>query len=156
MKLKIITIILISFVFLQKSKAQKVLTTNVGHVSSINSIALSPDGKFIISGSSDNTIKLWDIKTGREIRTYKGHKNYVNSVAFSPDGKNIISGSKDRSVKLWNTLTGEEIKTIETPNNVINNVVYSPDGKYIISDPGTIQLSDITTGQKIRRFDGRK
>ena len=55
-----------------------------------------------MSGSADNTIKLWNVETGQEIRTLKGHDNYVRSVNFSPDGKTLVSGSADRTIKLWN------------------------------------------------------
>ena len=66
------------------------------------SVSFSPDGKTLVSGSDDNTIKLWDVETGQEIRTLKGHDNYVRSVNFSPDGKTLVSGSADRTIKLWN------------------------------------------------------
>ena len=64
-------------------------------------MALSPDGKILASGSSDKTIKLWDVATGREIRTLSGHTHWVNSVAFSPDGKILASGSWDGRILLW-------------------------------------------------------
>ncbi|MBE8986568.1 WD40 repeat domain-containing protein, partial [Nostoc sp. LEGE 12450] len=67
----------------------------------VNSVAFSPDGKTIASGSSDNTVRLWNL-AGQELKTLKGHSSYVLSVAFSPDGKTIASGSNDNTVRLWN------------------------------------------------------
>ncbi|RLD78839.1 MAG: hypothetical protein DRJ10_09710, partial [Bacteroidetes bacterium] len=81
MKLKLFTIIVLSLVFIQTSKAQKkVLTANLGHSSLVNSVAFSPDGKYIATGSWDNTVKLWNSQTGQEIRTFEGHTEKVNSV----------------------------------------------------------------------------
>ena len=67
----------------------------------IFSLAFSPDGKILASGSYDNTVKLWDVKTKQEITTLTGHSDDVESVAFSPDGKTLASGSRDDTIKLW-------------------------------------------------------
>jgi WD40 repeat protein len=64
------------------------------------SVAFSPDGKQVVSGSYDRTVRLWDPATGAALQTLKGHTNAVNSVAFSPDGKQVVSGSDDRTVRL--------------------------------------------------------
>ena len=71
-----------------------------GHSNYIYSIAFSPDGTKIISGSSDKTIKIWDANTGQCLKTLEGHSNNVYSVAFSPDGTKIVSGSTDTTVKI--------------------------------------------------------
>ena len=65
------------------------------------SVAISPDGKYIVSGSQDKTLKLWEAGNGRLVRTFEGHNDSVYSVAFSPDGKNIVSGAFDKTIKLW-------------------------------------------------------
>lgn len=72
-------------------------------------IAISADGKYLISGSYDSTLKVWDWQTGVEVRTLSGHRSYVNAIAFSPDGKHIISGSHDSTLKVWDWQTGEVI-----------------------------------------------
>src|SRR5262245_59628321 len=88
------------------------LVIQTGHQSYIQSVAFSPDGKSIASGSWDNTIKLWDVATGRELRSLSGHSHSVNSVAFSPDGKMLANGGYDGSVKLWNVAMGELLATL--------------------------------------------
>src|SRR5262249_24429168 len=79
----------------------------------VSSVAFSPDGARVLSGSDDNTLKLWDTATGALIRTFEGHSGQVNnsgqikSVAFSPDGRYIVSAGADATVRLWDTATGE-------------------------------------------------
>jgi parallel beta-helix repeat protein len=75
--------------------------TLTGHTSYVNSVAFSPDGRLLASGSLDDTIKLWEVASGREVRTLSGHTSWVNSVAFSPDGRLLASGSDDRTIRLW-------------------------------------------------------
>jgi WD40 repeat protein len=65
-------------------------------------VSFSPDGKTLATGSYDNTIKLWDVETGQQIRTLTGHNSYVTSVSFSSDGKTLATGSGDDTIKLWN------------------------------------------------------
>ena len=77
------------------------------------SVAFSPDGKTLASGSEDETIKLWDVATGKEQATLKGHTHAVCSVAFSPDGKTLASGSGDKTIKLWDVATGKEQATLK-------------------------------------------
>ena len=111
-------------------KAELVVQT--GHSGRVNSIAYSPDGKMIASGSSDKTIKLWNSETLREIRTLTGHADSVNSVLFSPDGKTIISGSSDKTIRVWDVNTGNELKIVQNENPV-DSITISPDGKSIAS-----------------------
>ncbi|NCR32919.1 MAG: NACHT domain-containing protein, partial [Microcystis aeruginosa L211-101] len=128
----------------------------VGHNGSVNSVSFSPDGKTLVSGSDDNTIKLWNVETGQEIRTLKGHYNSVRSVNFSPDGKTLVSGSVDNTIKLWNVETGQEIRTLKGYDSSVNSVNFSPDGKTLVSgsNDNTIKLWNVETGKEIRTFKG--
>jgi WD40 repeat protein len=126
----------------------------LGHTNYIVSVAFSPDGKQIVSGSWDTTLKLWDAATGREIRTFAGHSDWVRSVAFSPDGQQVLSGSGDKTLKLWDAATGREIRTFSGHSNRVNSVAFSPDGKQALSgsNDNTLKLWDIATGREIRTF----
>jgi WD40 repeat protein len=73
-----------------------------GHKNDVNSVAYSPDGRIIVSGSDDNTIRIWDAHTGAEIREpLTGHTGWVRSVAYSPNGQNIVSGADDKTIRIW-------------------------------------------------------
>ena len=127
-----------------------------GHTDVVKSVAFSPDGKYIASGSDDNTIKLWDVATGECVKTFEVHTNYVYSVAFSPDGKYIASGSSDDTIKLWDVAIGECVNTFEGHTDAVISVAFSPDGKYIASGSvdKTIKLWDVAKGECVKTFEG--
>jgi WD40 repeat protein len=76
----------------------------------VYSVAFSPDGKHVISGSQDNTLRLWDVRSGKSIGSpFKGHTQAVYSVAFSPDGTKIASGSWDKTLRLWDARNGHRV-----------------------------------------------
>ena len=79
----------------------------------MSSVAFSPDGQTIVSGSGDHTIKLWNLERGEEIYTLRGHQAWVSSVAFSPDGQTVVSGSGDHTIKLWDVATGNWLATFD-------------------------------------------
>ena len=93
-------------------------------------MAFSPDGKRIVSGSGDNTVRLWDADTGQPIgEPLTGHTGAVTSVAFSPDGKRIASGSGDNTVRLWDADTGQPIgEPLTGHTDAVTSVAFSPDG----------------------------
>ncbi len=132
------------------------LVIQTGHTDSVLSVAYSPDGKQIVSGSKDNTIKIWNSEIGAEIRTLEGHSSWVNSVAFSPDGKQIVSGSFDNSIKLWNIETGQLIKSFNKNTTYVDSIAFSPDGKILASggDDNEIKLWNIETEKQIKSLEG--
>ncbi|MCZ8199622.1 WD40 repeat domain-containing protein [Microcystis sp. LE19-55.1A] len=127
-----------------------------GHDDFVQSVNFSPDGKTLVSSSGDNTIKLWNVETGQEIRTLKGHDRDVISVNFSPDGKTLVSSSGDNTIKLWNVETGQEIRTLKGHDRAVWSVNFSPDGKTLVSSSSdkTIKLWNVETGQEIRTLKG--
>ena len=111
------------------------IRTLSGHTNHVNSVAFSPDGNTIASGSKDGTIRLWDTQTGNHIRTLEGHRAWFHSVSFSPDGNTIASGSW-QEVRLWDTRTGNHIRTLEGHTFSVYSVAFSPDGQTLASGSG--------------------
>jgi WD40 repeat protein len=136
------------------------IQTLVGHSHGVSSVVISSDGKRIISGCRDKTIKIWDAESGQELRTLKGHKNWVTSVAISPDGQRIISGSWDETVKIWDAESGKELRTLRGHTSGIESISVSPDGKRIISGSDSrdkiIKIWDAESGKELRTLRGHE
>jgi|GEM_PF-2402352 len=129
-----------------------------GHANYISAVAFSPDGKTAVSGSFDQTFKLWNVQTKQLIQTFEGHNGLINMIAFSPDGNTIASVSyEDLSIKLWNIETGKLIRTFKENGDInssnlgqvtITTVTFSPDGKKLLSGGAShAVLWDIEKGE---------
>src|SRR5688572_4487637 len=108
--------------------AGRPVRTLLGHQKTIHSLAFSPDGKQLLSGSADATAILWDPANGEQIRTFRGHGGPVRAVAFGPDGTRVLTGSEDRTAVLWNAHTGEQLQKLTGHTREVLGVAYSPDG----------------------------
>ena len=118
----------------------------------VNSVAFSPDGKHVVSGSIDNTARVWEASTGREVARMT-HDGVVWSVAFSPDGKYVISGSEDNTVRVWEASTGMEVARM-THDSWVISVALSLDGRYVVSGSGdnTSRVWETSTGKEVARM----
>ena len=132
------------------------LYTFEGHRGEVNSVSMSADGRYALSGSNDKMLKLWEVSTGKCLRTFKGHSDRVNSVCLSTDNKYALSGSRDKTLKLWNALTGLCLCTLEGHSGEVNSVSLSADGRYALSGSNdkTMKLWDVSTGQYLYTFEG--
>ena len=119
------------------------------HPLPIWSIAISPDGQTLASGSDDTTIKLWNLQTGELRHTLAGHSGYIWCVIFSPDGQTLASASQDTTIKLWNLQTGELRHTLLDHSNWVKSISMSPDGQTLVSSSadGKIKLWNPKTGR---------
>jgi WD40 repeat protein len=125
------------------------------HVGRVFTLAFAPDGKTLLAGAWDGSLRLWDVATGKELRQHAGHKGWVRSVAFSPDGKTFASGGKDQIIRLWETATGKELRRLEGHQNWIQHLAFSPDGKRLASLDlsAKIRLWDAATGRGTRQIN---
>jgi tetratricopeptide (TPR) repeat protein len=116
----------------------------------VHSVAFSPDGKTILTGSSDRTARLWDAATGEPIGMPMTHEDEIWSVAFSPDSKSVLTGSWDATARVWDAATGEPIgPPMEPSGGFVWGVAFSPDGKTILtgSGDGKARVWDVATGK---------
>jgi WD40 repeat protein len=123
-----------------------------GGQASVISIAFSPDGHTLASGSDDLTIKLWDPASGQELRTLEGHSAWVSCLAFSPDSRILASGGDDYTVRLWDVGSGRPLHTMNEHTDRVMSVAFSPNGRILASagDDGMIMLWDVASGRKLR------
>ncbi len=144
--------------------------TRERHTRAVLSVAFSPDGKRLASGSADHTVKVWDAETDQETLTLEGHHGPVLSVTFSPDGKRLASAGGEPPVgdaahrlthpgelKLWDAKTGQETLTLKGHTDFVNRVAFSPDGKRLASagQDGMVKVWDAATGRETRTLKGR-
>ena len=122
-----------------------VINTLRGHSSDVYSIAYSPDGSTLASGS-DSTILLWDVATGTLRNQLTGHGDSIRSVAFSPDGSTLASGSNDDTVRLWDVATGNTRNTLRGHSDDVSSVAFSLDGLTLASGSAGVLLWDAATG----------
>ncbi|TDL14574.1 WD40 repeat-like protein, partial [Rickenella mellea] len=113
---------------------QKISQHPAAHMKKILSVAFSPCNNYIVSGSADKSVRIWNAETGASVgKPFEGHTDLVSSVAFSPDGNKIISGSHDKTLCIWNAKTYSIIKQLKGHTDRITSVAFSPNGEYIAS-----------------------
>jgi len=129
------------------SRPELVLQT--GHAMRVDGMAFSPDGTLLVSGSADNTVKLWDTASKREVRTLAGHAGGVKAVAFRPDGQWVASGGIDGNIKLWEVATGNQMRNM-AGNGSVTTVAFSPDGRYFAAGnmERGVKLWNLKSGQE--------
>ena len=134
------------------------------HFGIVNSLAFSPDGERLASGSLNDTIRVWDVRVREQKRTLPGHKGGVtSSVVYSPDGSVLASGGGDKTVRLWDVRTGERVRTLSGQLDAISSVTFSHDGELLASGSGvrggdnhdkTIWIWNARTGEHLHTLKG--
>jgi WD40 repeat protein/transcriptional regulator with XRE-family HTH domain len=134
---------------LKTGKASCALT---GHTGYLTSVAISPDGKYALTGSVDRTARLWEVGTCRQLRVFTDNASIVTAAVFSPDGKYVLTGHDDNKARLWDAASGAEVRELQGHSYWVTSVAFSPDGRYVLtgSEDGTARLWDIDYHDTIR------
>src|SRR6266496_4164085 len=135
-----------------------ILYTYRGHTNRVTTVAWSPNGKYIASGSLDQTVQVWAANPGEHVQPfiYHGHTDGVQTVAWSPDSNRVVSGSIDKTVQILDAATGNNRYTYRGHTDVVSSVSWSPDGKHIVSGSWdkTVQVWDAATGAVVYIYSG--
>jgi WD domain, G-beta repeat len=123
-----------------------------GHSKPVKTAAFSGDGKLVVTASDDNTARIWDAESGREIVVLKGHTGSVGTAAFSADGKRVVTASWDHTARIWNAEGGTEIVVLKDPNSGVLSAAFSADGKRVVtaSMDHTARIWDVTWATLMR------
>ena len=133
----------------QAARPELVLQT--GHTGSIRAVAISPDGRWLASGSQDNTIKIWDLASGNLLRTLYGHNGKINSVAISPDGHWILSAADDNTARIWDVQGGNEARVLGGHAGMITSVAFASGGAQVLTAcTDVVKIWDASTGREVR------
>jgi WD40 repeat protein/serine/threonine protein kinase len=134
------------------------IRTFQGHGGAVTSLAMRSNGRLIISGSEDASIRVWDTANGNCLRILQGHAREVESIALTKDGAGLLSGSQDRTLKLWNLAKARCVQTYEGHEASVLAVGLTPDGKRAVSGSKdeTLRLWDLATGKCLRTFKGHR
>ena len=132
--------------------------TFTGHEDWVNALAVTPNGRYVLSGSHDRTLRLWDLSTGQPRLTLTGHTGPVLAVRILPDGCHALSGSTDGTLRLWELTTGQPSRVFAVHNSPVYALAVTADGRRALSGSrdGTLKLWDLSTDQPLLAFSGNE
>jgi WD40 repeat protein/energy-coupling factor transporter ATP-binding protein EcfA2 len=126
------------------------------HDGSVHCVACVPDGRHILSGGDDRTLKLWDVASGKVVREFSGHRSKVICLAVSGDGRRALSGSDDNTVRVWDVASGEEVHALKGHKGPVIDVAFAPDSRRGVSASGdrSLKLWDTVEGRELATYRG--
>jgi len=134
------------------------LRTLEGHQGEVTGVALTADGRRAVSASWDQTLKVWDLESGRALCTLEGHTDKVVRVAVTADGRRAVSASRDDTLKVWDLESGRSLRTLEGHMGWVNDVAVTADGRRAISasNDHTLRVWDLESGRPLRTLEGHR
>jgi WD40 repeat protein len=129
-----------------------------GHTRAVMGVAITPDGTRAVSASDDQTLRVWDLATGKSLASLAGHTNMVLGVAVTPDGTRAVSASYDTTLRVWDLATGKSLASLEGHTSWVGNVAVTPDGARAVSasDDQTLRVWDLATGKSLASLAGHR
>nr|MCU0367552.1 hypothetical protein [Cyclobacteriaceae bacterium] len=143
------------FVSYASSQCQTLETVlQKGHELAVIAVAISPDSNYVATGSRDKTAKLWEVRSGREVRSFLGHEASVNALDFSSDGKYLITSGGDKTARIWEVATGKELYKTEAADKLLTDVAISNNNQFFIvaGYPDTASVYDMQTKKLIAKL----
>ena len=130
----------------------------MGHKDTVSSIAIAPSSRFVATGSHDQTVRIWDPATRREVRLLAGHAAAVTAISISPDGRQLASASRDKTVRVWDPISGKEAFVLAGHTDWIFSVAWSHDGKRLVSSSAdrTVRVWDVAERREILCCEGHR
>jgi len=127
-----------------------------GHTRWVNACAVTPDGRYVVSASNDQTLKVWELTSGRAIATLAGHTAGVTACAVTPDGRRVVSASFDNTLKVWELASGRAIATLADHTCVVIACAVTPDGRHVVSASRdqTLKVWELASGRALATLAG--
>ena len=138
------------------SPAKVTWPSNFRPLKGVDAVALTPDGRCAVSGSTRDVPRLWDLESGRCLRVFEGHRDNVRALAVTPDGRHILSGSMDKTLRLWDLTTGRCLRIFEGHTDTVWTLGVAPDGRWAASGgwDRALRLWDLATGRCLGVLEG--
>ncbi|KAJ3092047.1 hypothetical protein HK102_011253 [Quaeritorhiza haematococci] len=134
------------------------LMTLFGHQGWVKAVAVTPDGRYVVTGAADGSAKIWDLASGKEVRELRGHQGPLRAVTVTPDGRNIVTGSEDCRVKVWDFVSGKEVRELYGHQLRVNTLAVTSDGRNVVtgSSDCTAKVWDFASGKELRELRGHQ
>ncbi|MFC1634707.1 DUF4062 domain-containing protein, partial [Planctomycetota bacterium] len=134
------------------------LRTLTGHGHPVRAVAVTPDGRYVVSGSNDKTLRVWELASGLVVHTLAGHASSVFAVAVTPDGQYVVSGSADGTLMVWELANGRAVSMLAGHKGIVSAVAVTPDSRYAVSGSSDKRLKvwELTTGRTVHTLKGHR
>ncbi len=129
-----------------------------GHQGEVSSTTFSPDGRRVVTASSDQTARVWEVETGRLLATLQGHRDIVHSATFSPDGRRVVTASSDQTARVWEVETGRLLAILQGHRDIVRSATFSPDGQHVVTASGdrTARVWEAGSGRLLTTLQGHQ